>query len=182
MKETICFECGNASLAINSAPFAGQRNGEPFTVEVPGLVCPACGFATLDSAQSEIFTRAISDAYRKAHGLLTGNEMRTIRAKANMSQQEFADYLGVGVASIKRWELGQIQDKAMDELMRLKSIPAFARRNADEVSQLFGAPIVEVWAPPTGRSWRPEKSRFQPASLSCSLEQIVGRAGARDAA
>jgi hypothetical protein len=40
-----------------------------------------------------------------------------------MSQQEFANFLGVGVASVKRWELGKIQDKLHDDLIRQKTAP-----------------------------------------------------------
>jgi hypothetical protein len=46
-----------------------------------------------------------------------------------MSQQRFSEYLGAGVASVKRWELGQIQDRAMDELIRLKTDVEAAREN-----------------------------------------------------
>ncbi len=50
-----------------------------------------------------------------------------------MSQSKFADYLGVGVASVKRWEMGKIQEHAMDELVRLKTEPEAARRNLKTV-------------------------------------------------
>lgn len=45
-----------------------------------------------------------------------------------MSQQQFAEYLEVGPASVKRWELGEIQTPAMDQLVRLKTDVAFAKR------------------------------------------------------
>jgi len=51
------------------------------------------------------------------------------RRMLGMSQQDFADYLGVGAASVKRWEAGQIQDRALDELMRLKTDREAARNN-----------------------------------------------------
>jgi hypothetical protein len=54
-----------------------------------------------------------------------------------MTQSEFASYLGPGVASVRRWELGQIQDKAMDMLIRLKTYPAEARQNLRTVADQF---------------------------------------------
>lgn len=111
----------------------GTRNGEQFTVAVDGLECSVCDFKTIDNNHSGEFTRAISDAYRKAHGLLTEAQIRNRREKLGMTQSQFADYLGVGVASIKRWEQGQIQDKAMDELIRLKTDPEAARENLKEI-------------------------------------------------
>jgi putative zinc finger/helix-turn-helix YgiT family protein len=107
----------------------GLRHGESFTVETEGLKCGRCGFQTIDSVQSAEFTRLISDEYRKAHGLLTGGEIRSRRAWLGMTQQRFSEYLGTGVASVKRWELGQIQDRAMDELIRLKTDLEAAREN-----------------------------------------------------
>jgi len=42
----------------------------------------------------------------------------------------------VGVASVKRWELGQIQDEAMNNLMVLKTDLAAAKRNLAEIAAL----------------------------------------------
>ena len=38
-----------------------------------------------------------------------------------MTQKESTGYLGAGDASIKRWELGAIEDRAMDNLIRLRT-------------------------------------------------------------
>jgi len=124
-----CFQCGADQLIEMQVELAGERNGESFVVSMPGLFCAACGFQTIDSRASAEFTRLVSDAYRRKHGLLAGSEIRDRREQLGMSQQQFADHLSVGVASVKRWELGQVQDKAMDELIRLKTDPDAARRN-----------------------------------------------------
>jgi transcriptional regulator with XRE-family HTH domain len=60
--------------------------------------------------------RKIADAYRRDHDLYTSEEIKAIRGK--ITQQQFADALGVGVASVKRWELGLVQDKGNDRLIR----------------------------------------------------------------
>jgi putative zinc finger/helix-turn-helix YgiT family protein len=127
--ETPCFECEHGRLAGADVQLTGERNGENFVIQMPGLRCGSCGFETIDSVESAEFTRLVSDAYREKHGLLTGVEIRARREQLKMSQQPFAEYLGVGVASVKRWELGQVQDKAMDELIRLKTDPEAARNN-----------------------------------------------------
>jgi hypothetical protein len=41
--------------------------------------------------------------------------------------------LGVGVASLKRWELGKIQDPSSDALIRLRSDSNYATKNVSEV-------------------------------------------------
>jgi hypothetical protein len=53
-----------------------------------------------------------------------------------MSQQEYSNYLGVGVASVKRWEAGQVQDRAMDNLIRLKTDRNSARENLEQIENL----------------------------------------------
>lgn len=124
-----CFECNAGVLVPGIVRLTGERSGEVFTVNVPGFACTSCNYQTIDNSQSGEFTRAVSDAYKVAHGLLSGAALKERRAMLGMSQQDFAAYLGVGPASVKRWEAGQIQDRAMDELMRLKTDPQAARNN-----------------------------------------------------
>ena len=62
--------------------------------------------------------KALSDAYRKAARLLTGVELVEGRKRLKWSQEDLAKAANVGIASIKRWETGQIQTKAMDDVLR----------------------------------------------------------------
>ena len=64
------------------------------------------------------YGRLLADKYRAAHGLLTSEEIRERRERMGLSQQNFADYLKRGVASVKRWEMGKIQDPANDVHIR----------------------------------------------------------------
>src|ERR1022692_259899 len=130
-----CFECDHGELTPATVHLTGERHGESFEVTVSGLRCHECGFETVDSEQSAEFTKAVSDAYRVAHGLLTGRKIRIRRSRLGMSQQQFADYLGTGVASVKRWESGQIQDRAMDQLIRLKTDADSARENLRKLQE-----------------------------------------------
>jgi len=130
-----CFECGEGNLVEGKVTLASKRNGDSVTVEMMGYRCDKCGFQTVDSKQSAQLTQLVSDAYRRAHQLLTGKEIRNRRSRLGMTQKSFADYIGVGIASVKRWELGQIQDRAMDQLIRLKTDPQCARQNLETVER-----------------------------------------------
>ena len=122
----------------------GYRNDEEFTVLTHGLQCTVCSFKTISNRQSEEFTkRQISDAWREKHGRLTGKQIKDARRQLGMSHDQFAQYLKVGPASVHRWENGQIQDEAMNELILLKTDPFAAMANYETVSQ--GA---MVWAVP----------------------------------
>lgn len=127
--ETACFECGKGSLIPKIVDLTGYRHDEEFTVLAHGLQCTSCGFKTIDRNHSEEFTKLISDAYREKHGLLTGKQIREARKRLGMSQDEFARYLKVGPASVNRWENGQIQDEALNELVLLKTDASTARHN-----------------------------------------------------
>jgi len=117
----MCFCCANGHLHKNRTQVSGEVRGEPFTVETEAMVCDRCGFQVLTEEQSAGYTAAISDAYRRKHGLLTSEELREARKRLGFSQVQFAKYLKVGVASVKRWEAGLIQDQVLDELIRLKT-------------------------------------------------------------
>jgi hypothetical protein len=43
---------------------------------------------------------------------------------------------------VKRWELGSVQDRAMDELIRLKSEPATAKQNLEAVERQTNQPPI----------------------------------------
>jgi putative zinc finger/helix-turn-helix YgiT family protein len=119
--EMNCFKCGKGSLIPKMLDITGYRHGEEFTVLVNGLQCTACGLKTIDNEHSGDFTRAVSDAYRQRHGLLTGVQIREARTRLGMSQDKFAQYLKVGPASVHRWENGKVQDEALNELILVKT-------------------------------------------------------------
>ena len=97
--------------------FNAEVKGEAVPVLFDGWRCP-CGYETVDGADMPSFMREAADVYRRNHDLLTSLELREARQARGMNQNEFADFLGVGSASVKRWEMGQVQDRAMDNLIR----------------------------------------------------------------
>jgi putative zinc finger/helix-turn-helix YgiT family protein len=123
-----CFKCSKGTMRAQETEIEATVKGEVLPVPCVAMVCGRCGYSVLSPEQVDDFSRASADAYRRRHGLLTTAEIRAFRAKLGMSQQAFAEYLRVGVASVKRWELGLIQDEAMDELMRMKCDGAHCRK------------------------------------------------------
>ena len=115
-----CFQCSKGKLRSRETVIEATVRGETFAVPCEAMVCGRCGFQVLAPEQVDGYTAASADGYRLRHGLLTSAEIRGFREKLRMSQVGFAEYLRVGAASVKRWELGHVQDDAMDELIRLK--------------------------------------------------------------
>jgi len=137
-----CFECGN-EMKKKVARMAGEYAGEEFAVKTEAMVCPECGYKTLHANQLDAYYKQVADAYRKKHGRLTSDQIRAARMSMSMSQHEFAKHLGVGEASVKRWELGKVQDEAMDQLIRLKTDYLYADQNRMDVLQTQGGPEDE---------------------------------------
>jgi putative zinc finger/helix-turn-helix YgiT family protein len=82
------------------------------------FVCPSCGIEVDDMTLATENQKRISDVYRKASNLLTGEEIVRGRKKLKWNQVQLAKAMNVGVASVKRWETGQVQTKPMDEILR----------------------------------------------------------------
>lgn len=57
--------------------------------------------------------------YRKAHNLLTSDDIVEIREKYGLSQVDLAKLLGWGEATISRYESKAIQDDAYDNMLRI---------------------------------------------------------------
>ncbi len=116
-----CIACRNAELRSALVSLEGTVRGETYTVEMIGLVCPNGDYQTIEGADMPEFAKLLADRYRSLHGLLTSEEIRSRRKRLWMSQQQFANYVGVGVASVKRWEMGKIQEKRSDDEIRRKT-------------------------------------------------------------
>src|ERR1035437_716158 len=122
LKNMICIKCDNEVFAdkpnaIIEQEFRGQR----LQVKVTASACTQCGWQTLALGQTDELRRLTADAYREKHGLLKSAEIVSRRTRLGMSQREFAAFLRVGEASVKRWETWQVQDASSDELIRVKS-------------------------------------------------------------
>lgn len=138
-----CMQCGKGKMVERFGPIEADYRDERFTIEFTATVCPKCGFYFIDGEDSTEMMRLLADAYRKKHGLLTSVEIKAFREGRGETQKQFAEYLRVGEASIKRWELGAIQDEAMDELIRLKCDPEKAKCNAEQLARKRVPPFAE---------------------------------------
>jgi len=115
----ICLKCENEEFVLKPDAVVEQEfRGETFNVVSPVMECTQCGWQSLAEGQMDELGRRTSDAYREKHNLLTSQQIKGFRTALNMSQQEFAAFLRVGVASVKRWENWQVQDPSSDELIR----------------------------------------------------------------
>lgn len=118
-----CDVCGEKKVKIENRSSIQEIKDESIDVISKAHVCSACGNHYYDNEQMHALAMIASNEYRRRKGLLTSDKIAAYRQSLGMSQQEFAEFLAVGVASIKRWENIGIQDTAMDQLIRLKCDP-----------------------------------------------------------
>jgi len=108
-----------------------EHDGRAYRVEIPTLKVPQCGHCQAISIDDEA-DQEISAAFRREARLLAPMEIRQGREKLGLTQKQFANLLGVGEATVSRWEIGaQIQQRAMDRFLRV----SFASPAAVELLQ-----------------------------------------------
>jgi putative zinc finger/helix-turn-helix YgiT family protein len=108
-------------MQLATVPYATtiEHDGRAYRVEIPALMVPRCANCQAISIDDEA-DRQISAAFRREARLLTPEEVRLGREKLGLTQKQFANLLGVGEATVSRWETGaQIQQRAMDRFLRV---------------------------------------------------------------
>lgn len=118
-----CPLCGGATetkIVRETMFYATPKGDVDLVVDVPVLTCHGCGY----HGYGEAGERARTEAIYRYHGRLTPWEIVAVREKLGFTQKTFADFLGVGHASVERWETGvSMQNQGMDNLILLLSNP-----------------------------------------------------------
>ena len=81
---------GHGALSIKRIQKKMTFRGVNITVPVESYSCAVCGLEAGTVEQTAKIQRAISDAYRKALGLLTGQEIVQNRKRLGLSQDALA--------------------------------------------------------------------------------------------
>ncbi|NNG65783.1 type II toxin-antitoxin system MqsA family antitoxin [Caldanaerobacter subterraneus] len=102
-------------------------------------VCSVCGEELFDEELEEENLQRVYDIYRKKHGILSPDEIRNIRESYGLSQRAFAKLLGIGEASIARYETGALPEKSLSNMIMLlkdpKNMKKLLEKNEDALSQ-----------------------------------------------
>jgi len=88
-------------------------------MSVPGEidVCADCG-AVLWTEKYDALMKLAYEKFKKENGLLSSDEIRQIRENYDLSQDLFAMILGIGSASLQRYETGAVQTLVYDGIIR----------------------------------------------------------------
>lgn len=139
LPEQICALCAEGTavqtIQVQEFQYGTGHQAAVLRAKVPVWQCHACDESYVDeegeAAQHASICRHL--------GRLAPAEVRAIRKGLELKQDEFATKLGVGVASVKRWELGKaIPNHLADEAIR--RLAAAGRRQR---SPVFQTPITD---------------------------------------
>lgn len=94
--------------------------GKILTFQMKGDYCEVCGEGFHDDAEQKKITNSIILAKRTADDLLTPEDVKRIRRKANLTQVEAQDIFGGGVNAFSKYERAEVtQPRSTDLLLRL---------------------------------------------------------------
>lgn len=105
---------GHLEIGVKTVKKEVRFRGVDLLINAEMNVCRECGYEFASVEQTAAMQKTIADAYRRSQGLVTGEQIRAGRKKLGLSQKDLAKRMGVGIASIKRWEGGLIQSKSMN--------------------------------------------------------------------
>jgi putative zinc finger/helix-turn-helix YgiT family protein len=101
---------------------------EPGTFRIHGLDvavnhrffrCSGCGEELVTEDLAELVQGEAATAFRRQENFLSGTEIRSLRERLGLSQEQLEGALGLGAKSLARWENDRVlQNRSMDNLFR----------------------------------------------------------------
>jgi HTH-type transcriptional regulator / antitoxin MqsA len=121
MEAQKCPICGAGKLKKKIGTETFEYKGASLTIpNYVTYVCADCGESIVDNATLKESGKKLKDFQREVDGLLTGPQIKAVRAKLGLTQEQLADIVGGGLKSLARYESGQVcQSKGMDNLLRI---------------------------------------------------------------
>ena len=144
-QELTCPLCGNTGITTSWNPdvfnYGSGESTVELTVDVPVRRCEDCDFEYLDDEAERLKHEAVC----RHLGVLSPDEIRSIRKGFGMTQADFAQVTGIGVASLNRWENGlTIQTHAYDRYLRLLAVHPSNIRDIERFANPAPSPQFEI--------------------------------------
>lgn len=146
-KLEICGACGQYS---NLKPISKEKTykikGRDITVVCEGVECPLCGIGYFINNQEGELLNRIHAKYREETGLLTPEEIKKVREKYDLTQQELADILSISRENIEKYENGFLQSEKDDNLIKQfinENIPQSLIEKIKQQNRFFALPLEE---------------------------------------
>ena len=117
----VCPLCGAGTICEKVVEEQFNYKGHVLSMpEYRILECPACGEAIVNKDSARRAEKMLKDFGRSVDGLLMAADIKRIRRKLHLTQEQMATLLGGGLKGFARYENGQVvQSRAMDNLLRI---------------------------------------------------------------
>jgi len=131
LKKSPCPHCKSENIRVlRYCDTVDFRNMELDVENLQQSQCNACGYKWTTTEQRNHNNSVMREAYvverdklRAKHGLLSGQEIASIREYFGISQREAASMFGGGYNAFNKYESGEVlQSFAMDRLLRLTKV------------------------------------------------------------
>lgn len=124
MKRQKCPICGAGVLIKWVGTEVFEYKGQILTIpDYVTYACNECGEAIVDTSTFRSSGKRLKDFKRMVDGLLTGEQIKAIRLKLGLTQEQMANIIGGGLKSLARYESGQVcQSRGMDNLLRILDV------------------------------------------------------------
>jgi putative zinc finger/helix-turn-helix YgiT family protein len=112
--------------------------GEVITIKNDYFLCKECG---QEFVNTKINIDPLEEAYKKYRelkGMVTPEEIRDYRKEFNLTQEEFSKLLGIGIATINRYENGALQSEAHDRILSLYMDPRNFKNLIQKDTEVLG--------------------------------------------
>lgn len=117
---SLCPICGEGLLHEKITLSLREHSGVKKMVPLHSSECSECGSDIVDEKQASLNKRLMTEFYKEADGLLTGEEIKQIRKVLHLTQTEASKIFGGGSNAFTKYENDDVtQSVAMDKLMRL---------------------------------------------------------------
>jgi HTH-type transcriptional regulator/antitoxin MqsA len=119
--DDMCPLCGGGNLCEKVIEKHFSYKGHSLAVpDYRILECSACGEAVVEKDSARRAEKLLKDFGRQVDGLLMAADIKRIRRKLHLTQEQLATVLGGGLKGFARYENGQVvQSRAMDNLLRI---------------------------------------------------------------
>ncbi|MDP1606576.1 MAG: type II toxin-antitoxin system MqsA family antitoxin [Rhodocyclaceae bacterium] len=118
--KTLCPLCGEGHLTPHTDDMVIEHGGQQGTVMLRFAGCDACGSEITGDADSRANKRAVLAFRKSVDSLLTGAEIRALRDKYGITQDQAARLFGGGPKAFSKYEADDVAHAvSMDNLLRL---------------------------------------------------------------
>lgn len=105
-KKEHCPFCGEKSYHHQVKPFTLRYKNHSITVKQPGYWCDKCDEGVIGGDDRKATQRELQAFRSKIDGLLTPDDIKNIRIKLHIKQNEAGELFGGGVNAFSRYERG----------------------------------------------------------------------------